>query len=189
LAGKIVNVSLSSLHQIYAAGDDPWDFASSDYEQRKFAATREALLRPSYRSALELGCGNGALAAHLAPCCDHYLGIDAVEKAVAAARRRVPKAEFACNFYPCRLPDRDYDLIVLSEILYFLSPDSIAQLARDIRELAPRAEIICTTFLGDTEHLLQGAQSVACLQSALRGDFAFQCLADTGIYRIDRGLP
>ncbi len=184
-----MSVTLSNLRGLYADGDDPWNFAHSDYEQGKFAATREALSRQAYRCALELGCGNGALASHLAPLCAGYTGIDAIGKAIAAARRRVPEAEFVCDFYPCRLPHRDYDLIVLSEILYFLSPDSIAQLAHDIREFAPRAEILCTTFLGDTEHMLQGKQSVTLLLDDLKPDFSFVCLADTGTYRIDRGLP
>lgn len=184
-----MSVSLSDLRGLYAHTDDPWNFAHSDYEQAKFAATRLALSRPSYRSALELGCGNGALAAHLAPLCARYTGLDAVDKAVSAARARVPGARFLSELYPCPLPDEGFDLIVLSEILYFLSAESIAHLARHLAGIAPEAEILCTTFLGDTEHALQGIESLQVLQAALADRVTFICLADTGGYRIDRGLP
>ena len=70
------------LETIYADGDDPWGFRTSAYEQAKFRATRAALGRPSYASALEIGCGNGELARHIAPICDQYTGVDAVETAL-----------------------------------------------------------------------------------------------------------
>ena len=184
-----MSVSLDRLHALYADTDDPWNFNRSAYEQGKFAATRDALSRPSYRAALELGCGNGALAAYLSPACDEYTGIDAVEKAVEAARRRVPGARFMCNYYPCPLPPDQFDLIVLSEVLYFLSPDVIGRLVCDIINTGLQAEVICTTFLGDTEHLLQGTEALDVLTAAMKDRWTFACLANTGTYRIDRGLP
>ena len=182
-----MNATLDHLHQLYANTDDPWDFARSTYEQQKFIATRNALTHQSYGNALELGCGNGALARHLAPLCARYTGLDAVERAVMAARSLVPSATFIRACYPCPLPGDGYDLIILSEVLYFMTPDAIAHLARDLARVAPRAEILCTTFLGDTELPLQGGQSLDVFRAAVNPYLDLKVVADTGRYRIDRG--
>lgn len=179
---------LDHLHRLYADNDDPWNFATSPYEQAKFKATRDALRRARYRSALEIGCGNGALAAHLAPLCDSYTGIDAVERAVIAARDRVPGATFLRAIYPCTLPVHHPDLIVLSEVLYFLTPEMIARLARDLVARAPGAEVLCVTYLGDTAQSLQGLDTLAVFRAALREDLTLTTVVDTGDYRIDRGV-
>lgn len=179
---------LDHLHRLYAHTDDPWNFDGSPYEQAKFTATRNALMREHYTSALEIGCGNGALATHIAPLCECYTGIDAVERAVIAARDKVPTARFSLGCYPCRLPGKDHDLVVLSEILYFLTPDAIAQLARDIAESAPCAEVICTTYLGDTEQALQGTQALTLFQQATQPHLDLVNVVDDHAYRIDRGV-
>ncbi|MCQ0093965.1 methyltransferase domain-containing protein [Roseovarius sp. M141] len=98
-----MGVGRDHLHALYADTSDPWDFAHSDYEQAKFAATRAALSRPRYTSAFELGCGNGQLARHLVEICDRYTGMDAVAIAIEAARQAVPNARFIHDFYPCPL--------------------------------------------------------------------------------------
>jgi SAM-dependent methyltransferase len=180
--------TLDHLHRLYANTDDPWEFANSAYEQGRFTATREALLRDSYRSALEIGCGNGALAAHLAPICGRYTGIDAIQRAVDSARHRVPGATFHVGCYPCLLPGAGHDLVILSEVLYFLTPGTILQLADDVVRCAPGAEVLCITFLGDTEQALQGVESLDLLRAALRPHMALKPVADSGRYRIDRGL-
>lgn len=182
-----MSATLDHLHRLYAHTDDPWNFNDSAYEQGKFIATRDALTRSTYRSALELGCGNGALAQHLAPRCALYTGLDAVERAVTAARNRVPGARFLHACYPCRFPDGGYDFVILSEVLYFLSPQDIGQLARDLTETAPGAEVICTTFLGDTEQALQGTEALELFRSAMQAHLVIETVVDTGRYRIDRG--
>ena len=97
-------VSCEQLEGIYAAGDDPWSFRTSAYEQSKFRATCAALPRRSYRSVLELGCGNGELARHIAPRCAAYTGVDAVQTALDAARRALPEGRFHRLFLPALLP-------------------------------------------------------------------------------------
>ncbi len=178
---------LAHLHHLYAETDDPWNFAHSPYEQAKFTATRDALCCDHYRAALEIGCGNGALAHHLAPLCDSYTGIDAVSRAVFAARDRVPNAHFIQTVYPCPLPTANYDLIILSEVLYFLTPDAIRQLACDLVDVAPGAELICVTYLGDTAQALQGRETVTLFQSGFPEGTILKPVADNGTYRIDRG--
>ena len=180
-----MSVTASALQAIYANGDDPWHFATSPYEQEKFRATRAALSHDRYEAALELGCGNGALARHLAPLCNSYTGLDAVETALLAAQSALPQGRFIQGFLPCALPTTRFDLIVLSEILYFLDADEITDLARDIEGRWPRAELLCVSYLGNTSHALSGEQSLACFTAAMPPR-RFTLLRRTQGYRIDR---
>ena len=74
--------------QIYAANDDPWDFASSEYEAAKYAATLAALPREHYKNVFEIGCSIGVLSEQLAVKCDELLAIDVSEKALEQAKKR-----------------------------------------------------------------------------------------------------
>lgn len=183
-----MGVAIDHLQGLYAETSDPWDFDHSPYEQEKFAATRAALSRNAYRSAFEIGCGNGALAAHLSEVCTRYTGMDAVATALRAARERLPEARFVQGFYPGPLPEGDFDLLILSEVLYFLDADGLRQLARDITSRWPAAEVLCVTWLGPTGNPLGGAEALRIFTEALPGH-RFNLVTKTKDYRIDRGLP
>ncbi|MFW8637554.1 SAM-dependent methyltransferase [Cribrihabitans pelagius] len=183
-----MGVSRDHLRALYADTSDPWDFEHSDYEQAKFAATRAALTRPHYAAAFELGCGNGQLARQLAPFCGRYTGMDAVAIAVQAAQQAVPDGRFIQDFYPCPLPEDDFDLLILSEILYFLDPDSLRSLAKDITASWPRAEVLCVTWLGETGHEMQGDEALETFTGALASHRSMP-VTRTDRYRIDRGMP
>lgn len=183
-----MGVGRDHLHALYADTPDPWDFEHSEYEQAKFVATRAALSRAHYTSVFELGCGNGQLARHLVNIRDRYTGMDAVVIAIEAARRAVPDATFIHDFYPCPLPRGDFDLLILSEILYFLDEGSLRKLASDIATAWPKAEVLCVSWLGETDHDLQGEEALAIFTAALDTD-DFDCVEQTDKYRIDRGLP
>ncbi|MCB1313074.1 MAG: class I SAM-dependent methyltransferase [Sedimentitalea sp.] len=178
---------LEDLQRLYAGSVDPWNFRESAYEQAKFAATRDALARPRYAACLELGCGNGELARHVAPLCDRYVGVDAVEIAVAEARRAVPAATFLTGVLPEDLPAGSFDLLILSEVLYFFESDAIRDLARRIHRRWPRAEIVCVCYLGPTEQALTGAQAFEAFAGALP-ERRFETIARTKDYCIARSL-
>jgi SAM-dependent methyltransferase len=183
-----MGVGLDHLQGLYAETADPWGFEHSAYEQGKFAATRAALSQSGYHSAFELGCGNGQLARHLVDICERYTGMDAVATALRAARQTVPQGRFVQGFYPGPLPEGNFDLLILSEVLYFLDHGGLEQLAEDIVARWPKAEIICVTWLGPTGNPLQGEDAFECFARALKThDFA--CVTQTKDYRIDRALP
>lgn len=183
-----MGVGLDHLQGLYADTSDPWGFADSPYEQSKFAATRAALSQGGYRSAFELGCGNGELAYHLRRVCARYTGMDAVATALRAARQRVPEGRFVQGFYPGPLPEGDFDLLILSEVLYFLDLDGLTQLALDIAARWIEAEVLCVTWLGPTGNPLQGTEALRLFTKALPSH-AFTCVKKSEDYRIDRGLP
>ncbi len=177
------HVTPETLDNLYAQGDDPWQFRTRGYERDRFRSTVEALPSPRYASALEVGCGNGELAALVAPRCSCYAGVDAVETALAAARRAVPAGRFARAFLPAPLPDGDHDLILLSEILYFLSPEGIADLAAQIDRRWPAADVLCATWLGPSGNPLEGPEALQLYLSASRRRFA--CLRPGPGFRLD----
>lgn len=108
---------------VYNAGDDPWNFASSEYEAEKYAATLDALPREKYESAFEIGCSIGVLTAKLAARCDALLSIDVNEKALAQAGERCREfsnVRFRLMSIPNEFPDEKFDLILVSEVGYYL---------------------------------------------------------------------
>lgn len=181
-----MSAKMTHLDQLYADTDDPWNFRTSAYEQEKFAATRAALGADAYEHAVELGCGNGALAQHLSPHCAAYTGVDAVARAVRAAQEAVPAARFVQGWLPDDLPQGAFDLIVLSEIVYFLDPSALQRLGADMDARWPNAELICVTWLGDTGNSLQGEAALGCLNAALGTPLSL--VSKTADYRIDRRL-
>ncbi|RYI11878.1 MAG: class I SAM-dependent methyltransferase [Acetobacteraceae bacterium] len=176
----------SRLQEIYGQGDDPWAFRTSDYEQGKFRATVAALAKPRYDSALEVGCGNGELARHLAPRCGRFIGVDAVETALNAARRAVPSGRFFQGYLPCPLPEGPHELIVLSEILYFLDAAGLRSLAAQIAERWPGAEVLSVNWLGRSGNPLEGLEALGIFQDAMEPAFRPQMVLQTEQYRIDR---
>ena len=54
-------------HELYEGDADPWEFATSGYEQRKYSLTTASLPRAHYTSVFEPGCSIGVLTERLAP--------------------------------------------------------------------------------------------------------------------------
>ncbi|APW36307.1 SAM-dependent methyltransferase [Rhodoferax koreense] len=116
---------------LFAQSDDPWRFKTRWYEERKRALTLACLPARRYGSIFEPGCANGELSAALAPRCDRLLVIDGSDKAVALARQRLadwPQAEARQGWMPDAWPDESFDLIVISELAYYLDANQLAAL-------------------------------------------------------------
>ncbi len=111
---------------VYAAKDDPWDFTTSEYEAKKYATTIDALPREHYANAFEIGCSIGVLTEKLTAKCDTILAVDVSEKALAQARERcqsLPQVTFEKMSVPQEFPDEKFDLILVSEVGYYLAPE------------------------------------------------------------------
>ncbi len=138
--------------RIYDANDDPWNYQQSDYEKAKRHATIAALEGRRFRSAIEVGCSIGALTRRLADHCDRLLAVDFIEKALAAAQIAcADKANvtFVNARIPSAWPEGGFDLIVLSEVLYFLSnTDNRSLVRRCGTSLTSDGEILLVNWLG-----------------------------------------
>lgn len=109
--------------ELYATSPDPWDFATSGYEAAKYTRTVAALEGRRYGRVLELGCSIGVLTALLAPWCDELVAIEPVAAARRQARERtagLPHVEVRDGAAPDALPPGPWDLVVASEVLYYL---------------------------------------------------------------------
>lgn len=144
--GTVEDDALDALHESIA---DPWRVDSSWYEERKRAVTLGLLPRRHYASVLEVGCSIGVLTTALATRADHVTGIDSSTRAVRAAADRVPaNASVITMDAPDAWPDGRFDLIVLSEVGYFLSPRRWeALLARVQQSLTDDGEVLLCHWL------------------------------------------
>lgn len=162
----------SHFDALYAASPDPWKFKTSSYEQEKYRNTVRCLPRRRYRQTLEVGCSIGVLGKDLAKKSVSYLGVDLSTCAVRQARRHlrdVPGAKVRTAEVPSEWPSGRYDLVVLSEVLYFLSASELDRLAALVaRDGAPRADCVLVNWLGETGTGLSGAEAAARFLGSLR---------------------
>ena len=155
--------SAAHFQRIYDASPDPWGFGSDPYEQEKYQRTLQALGDHRFAAGLEVGCSIGVLTRLLAPRCDALLGIDLVEQPLAAARARCadqPNVRFQRMQVPQAWPDGRFDLIVLSEVLYFLTASDIDWCAARVRSsLLPKAVVILVNWLGRSDDPTPGDEA------------------------------
>jgi SAM-dependent methyltransferase len=115
---------------MYAASPDPWGFETRWYERRKYAISLAMLPAERYAAAFEPGCSVGVFTEHLAGRCDSVLACDGARAAVRAARTRTSELDHV-RVQHCALPrdwpEGTFDLIVLSELLYYFSDCDLGQ--------------------------------------------------------------
>jgi SAM-dependent methyltransferase len=156
---------------LFAASDDPWRFRSRWYEQRKRTLTLAMLPHARYHRGFEPGCANGELTATLAPRCDELIAWDLSARAVALAQRRLhdqPHVSIEQNAVPEHWPTGRFDLIVISEMAYYLAPAAQKTLARRAADcLTHRGVLVACHWRGPLEDgTTQGQPLHATLQSA-----------------------
>jgi SAM-dependent methyltransferase len=124
---------------------DPWDYETSEYEQRKYRQTLEYVPEQAGRT-LELGCSVGVFTAMLAPRTSCLLAVDFSPTALKRARERVRDAhhvQVLRRRLPEEMPEGPFDTIVCAEILYYWSPDLVRVGLRRMEEsLAPGGTLI-----------------------------------------------
>ena len=174
---------------LYAKDADPWKFATSDYEQAKYDETLAILRRSRYRSALEVGCSIGVFTRRLAPRCDMLVALEPSSRALASARINLAGATgvtLVQGTVPGDLPEGSFELIVLSEVLYYLDERDARETMRlCCRRLVPDGEIVLCHWLGETDYPLSG-ETAATLALQVAGDHGFN--AETRhhpAYRLD----
>jgi cyclopropane fatty-acyl-phospholipid synthase-like methyltransferase len=130
----------------YREDPDPWGYTRSGYERDKYAATLAACGPGTFGSALELGASIGVFSALLAPRCRRLVTVDLAPTAVATALERLtgrPGVEVVCGAVPDAVPPGPYDLVVASEILYYLEPEELERTFALLRDVtAPGARVV-----------------------------------------------
>lgn len=150
---------------------DPWQFETSAYEQAKYAHTLASLPRARYAAALEVGCANGVLTRNLAERCEALLAVDVSDTALQAARARcddLPHVRFERRQLPQDAPDGRFDLVTLSEVVYYWDRVDLARMAEYLRgAVVAGGEILLVHWTGDTDYPLSGDEAVDGLRQLL----------------------
>ena len=179
----------SYFETLYARKADPWDFRTSPYEKRKYAATLAVLSRPTYARVLEVGCSIGVFTRLLAPRCDALLSVDTSPRALAEAQRDsadLGHVTFRLASLPEEFPNGTFDLIVLSEVLYYFSPTDLAGVAaRCETALTADGEIVLCHWLGETNYPLGGDEAAEGFMSSLAPRFRAVATQREPEYRLD----
>jgi Nodulation protein S (NodS) len=140
------HMSLEDFETRYRTELDPWGYEYSEYEREKYAATLVACGPGPFTRALELGSSIGVFSDLLAPRCRSLITLDGAPSAVAAARKRLaahPQAQALLGTIPESMPDMAFDLVVASEILYYLEPAALEGTLAALQErMAPAARLV-----------------------------------------------
>ena len=136
---------------VYNNNEDPWNYETSDYEKEKYEATIEALQKPVYKKALEIGCSIGVLTKMLSERCSSLLSIDINDVALQKAKQRLkdfPNVRFEKRIVPQDYPEDKFDLVLMSEVGYYLSMEDL-KLAKEkiINSLQKNGDLILVHWL------------------------------------------
>jgi len=157
-------VNAATFEARYRAEGDPWRTLSDPAERAKADAVLSACGDGPFASVVDLGAGLGVLAAALAYRSRRLLALDAAPTAVAAAAGRLarwPGARAAVAVLPDDLPRDTFDLVVASEVLYYLSPAAFAATLRWLDgAVAPAGKVVAVHWTGSAPDLQRSADDV-----------------------------
>lgn len=178
---------------MYAAATDPWGFESRWYEERKRAITLASLPRRRYRAAFEPGCSIGVLSEALLERCDRLVACDLVDTAVERTRERLRGRPAEVRRWSLRdpWPDEAYDLVVLSEVAYYLAADELAGAAGEAaRHVADDGHLVAVHWRHPVEEyplsgdeadaLVRSGSGLAVVAEHVEPDFRLTVLARDG---------
>lgn len=113
---------------LYTKSSDPWNFEQSEYEKEKYATTLASLPDKGYEHALEIGCSIGIFTEMLSSSCQVVTAMDISQTALAKAAQRLaylPHIQLIAGAIPADFPNGQFDLIVMSEVGYYLSMEDL----------------------------------------------------------------
>lgn len=169
--------SESYFDALYQDNTDPWQYQTRWYEKRKRDLCLAVLPQAKYGRAIELGCGNGVFSELLAQRCQSLLSIDGNKQAVQLAQQRlanlshirviqgvIPNVLFTIDSALSDKPSTlspPFDLIVISEILYYLSAVDIDTVTAWIgQNLAAGGTLLCCHWRYDIEGFQMNGEKV-----------------------------
>lgn len=170
-------ITPTDFDQLYRGNADPFKVGESWYEQRKIAVAMSSLAAPQYREVWDVGCGTGHLAVALSGRCERLLAGDAAPEACRLTEDRlagISHAEVELHELPAAPAGSvgRFDLVMLSEVLYYLPPDDIDATGAMVAEVTAKdrtAEVMVVNwrhFPSDAH--LSGVEAVDRLGPLLR---------------------
>ncbi|MGO9642714.1 MAG: class I SAM-dependent DNA methyltransferase [Candidatus Acidiferrales bacterium] len=129
--------------KLYENLGDPWMSAASCYRYQRLKYQRLVAMLPQrpFRRALDIGCGLGVLTRLLAPHVEEIVGVDVSQKATESASQMstgITNVRYRQSDLRALDPasDGQFDLIVLADTVYYLSPLSDEALQSICRQVA-----------------------------------------------------
>jgi len=120
--------------------EDPWKYFSCEYEKRKYVRQIGAVKQYAlhHKNILEIGCAEGAHTLLLARAFPEasILGIDISKTVVKRAKENcqyyrnvnIIEADIIGLFKQAHFPENTFDVIIQSELLYYLFPELFIKL-------------------------------------------------------------
>lgn len=180
---------VARFERLYCESPDPWGYRTSDYEREKYAATLAALPQRSHGLCLELGCSIGVFTGLLATRCEHVVAIDFSPAALRLAGQHlqgVRNVDLLRASFPEETPPGSWDLIVCSEILYYLQEPALDEAVGWLEtQLTHGASVLAVSWRGvGREEPLLGDDVHDRLAARLAAWHALDARCDG--YRLDR---
>jgi len=126
---EITRQHLERIRDFYEHAPDRLNWSARSY--RSLLAHYYRLLIPASASVLEIGCGNGELLAGIPA--RRKVGVDLSPRQIAAARTRLPEAEFHVQAGEDLVLKERFDFIIISDTL---------NLAADVQQLLERLHTV-----------------------------------------------
>ncbi len=174
---------------LYRADPDPWRFETSDYETGKYAETLAVLSGERAGRALEMGCSIGVLTRDLAGLCDRLVATELSPTALQRARQRcrdLGNVDFVLAKSVTDGFQGRFDLMVLSEVVYYFDAADLARVADAIKaSLAVDGRLLLVHWLGETDYPRSGDDAVSALAAHLDGHVRVELETRREDYRLD----
>jgi SAM-dependent methyltransferase len=172
---------------------DPFGFDINPEERLKFQKTLEVCGEGPLGRILELGCAVGSFTEILAPRATDVLAVDVSQAAVDQVVRRLrdhPNVRAKAMSIPAEFPDETFDLVVASDVLYYLSVEELKRcVARIEAALSDGATFVAVHYVPRMGSVLNGdeAHDILVAHTTLRHVLAERTEFGEGrTYRVDR---
>ena len=157
-------IDLTDFAEKFAANDDPWRTCSDRDEAVKRATILHALGPGPLGRVLELGSGNGSNSRAMAARALRLHATEGTPEGTALTARAIvdwPRARAIHLALPARLPQRDYDAIVIAELLYYLPPQAMRHVAKCVAQaLRPGGRVVLAHHQVDYYDFVQHAAGI-----------------------------
>jgi SAM-dependent methyltransferase len=117
------SLDASYFNDLYGKNQDPWNFEGSEYEKGKYIQTMLMIPNGVYANVFEIGCSNGLLSMMLKDRSQKLLAVDSSSIAIGNAKKRLARflnVTVQEMEVPRDFPDMRFDLILFSEVGYFM---------------------------------------------------------------------
>lgn len=139
-------IDVEGFEALFQTDPDPWDYESSRFEAHKRKVLLNHIGLRSRGRVLELACANGVTTQALMRCALRTTALDASATALSQAETRLKDADRLRLMHaklPGGMPRELFDLIVVSEIVYYLRRDAYTRLAMEIlSRIAPGGRVL-----------------------------------------------